>query len=162
MRALALAALLAACGGSGVSTVSTPGTAQVSGTLGGAAFTPKSATVTYSYTYSAAIVTLHASGLCVLSPAFDAIEPNSLSLLVKDTHDSSPPVGGAYVVTMSGTRAASATYLDEATAPLDATSGTIDVTHNGTDDLRGTFDLSFQDGSKISGSFDAISCAGSQ
>jgi hypothetical protein len=155
-NALVLASLLAACGG-GVSSVNTPGTAQLSGKPGGEAFEPQGAFATFD-SASSALIGLYLTQIC----GADAYPTSatSLRMSVQDASSGMPAVAGAYTIASGGARSANATYTTTGSSSIEATSGVVDITANKGGDLRGTFDLTFHDGSSASGSFDA--CESSQ
>jgi hypothetical protein len=148
---------LAACGGGGVSTVSTPGTAQLSGTLGGAQLTPKSAYASFDATSNLATIGLFdTAGACSSTIATGA---RALEIQVADmSSDNTIEVKDDYTVGGS-TRFAIVQYIAADGTVTSATSGIVDITKNETKGLRGTVDATFADGSMVSGSFDATQCA---
>lgn len=159
MRALASALLLAACGG-GISGVSMPNTAKVSGQIGGAAFVAMSATATFDATVGETIRIRDFAGACGTNPA----EAHGFDLVLVDS--SGAAVAGVYTIDDTQTRsryatAEYATFVAGLPSGADtATSGAVNAAPTG-DDLRGTFELSFASGAHVNGSFDAIACAGS-
>ena len=161
LASLLLSLPLGACGGSNVSAVSTPDTAEVSGTIEGAAFRAQSTLALYGETSSNATIVLYDStNAC---PSALSTTGTRITFDVSDTSAGTTvtAVGGAYVIGPDGgSRYATSTFATGAAAGTEATSGVVDITKNENAGLRGTFDVQFTDGTKLSGSFDAIYCAG--